>query len=146
MTGPPPKPYIARAGVALCICAFLLGILIGALHLLAWLKNGVSEDYSFGAFLDDIRLGRPHITWVGIQHILDWVMAQSAAFVLIVGGTLLGWLFGLYTEDYGKQLAKYESDQRTAKIDADRQVREAEREAARLRQEERRAQRPPPFS
>lgn len=138
---PPEKPYLAWAAIAAGFVALLAGIVLATLHVLGWLINGVSVQYPTAALFHDIGLGYPSVSWVGVQRIIDWIMACSAAGVLFISGGVLAGLGSASTEDYDKRLRDFQSKETFRKIEEERNERNAEKEARERRAAETRARR-----
>lgn len=91
---PPPYPYVARGmswiGLAL-VCA---GLCLGAYYVYTVLRYGHWYHYPLTELFADAGLGYPHVSWVGVQRLIDFIMqcpTGIVSFVLgiaIFGGTL----------------------------------------------------------
>lgn len=99
----PPKPYGAYAALWIGGGMMIFGAGLGIAHAYEWLRYGASGSYHVSALFADIPLGYPRVSWVGVQSVIDWIMASPAGWVLFISGGLLCWIGGAYSDDYDKQ-------------------------------------------
>ena len=96
------------------------------------------------ALFADMNLAYPAVTWVGLQRMIDWIMASSAAAFLFISGGFLAWIGNAYDRDYWEQMRAFVRAQDMARIEAEREERAekaAEDKERDRRKEENRARR-----
>ena len=116
--------------------AVLAGIITGGLHLLSWLQDGVWPSYSTAQMLRDLGLGEPRVSWVGVQKILDWILAASAVGFLVWGGLMLTGIGSMMWEAHEGRSRDFERRRRERESERIATEREARYAAAREREAE----------
>ena len=112
----PRKPHVAKILVVVGSIAMFAGLWIFIVGLYRWLRyGGVLYDYSMATLFADVGLGYPVVSWVGAQHVIDWIMTSPAWIVLFVGSMIVvgGSLYRI--DRYRSRLATYEHRQESAR-------------------------------
>ena len=75
---------LSRVGcwIAAIFCFTVVALLILGWQAYTWLKTGVWPLLPVAAVPDWIGLARPEISWMGLQRILDWLLACSISGLL----------------------------------------------------------------
>ena len=64
-------------------------------ELLTWLKTGVWPDLTVAEGIAWLGWPEPTFSWVGVQRILDWIMASDLSGALTISGWLLFVILGI---------------------------------------------------
>jgi hypothetical protein len=100
MIAEPKKPWIAYLMMWLGFFAMLGGLIIAVSQVFHWAKKGSSFSYPMTALFADLHIGHPKVSWVGIQNVIDWIMASPSLAVLWIGGAPLALLGGALVSGY----------------------------------------------
>jgi hypothetical protein len=80
--------------IGLLMMAGAGGIILA--HMYQWMKYGTWPSYSTVQLFRDVGLPYPRVSWIGVQHVIDWAMrAHAATFIFFCGlavAMLGGWL------------------------------------------------------
>jgi acetyl esterase/lipase len=102
---PPGKPFIGAVALVCGLAALLAGVAIYVTHQSH--RSGAAEPFSTAEFLASLGIEPPRLTWVGLQHDIDWIMASSAAAVLSCAGVILAGLGGARVLSWRRRKASF---------------------------------------
>lgn len=94
------------------------GPVIGLWHCYVWLKTAHWPTLR----VIDLVGGRPSITWLGLQQIIDWFLDLSLAWFLFVSGFLVFSVGLSWMERVGERVRSLRNARELAKVRADREA------------------------
>ena len=85
----PERSWVGRALVTVAALSLLWAGWLGIWHGYHWVRYGAGAPYSTRQLFVDLGIGHPSTTWVGLQRVVDGIMAWPAALFLLFAGLAL---------------------------------------------------------
>jgi len=101
---PSAKTYAGWGAKILGGVAVLAAVALALWHVFQFLRDGIWPNYPSARMLADLGIPSPGISWLALQHAIDWVLSWSAAGVLTCFGLILAFIGGFLTDSYDTRM------------------------------------------
>jgi hypothetical protein len=84
--------YLANTLFIVGLLMMLAALGLTFLHLIWWLRFGTWPEYSTMQLMNGLGLPYPHVRWIGVQKVIDFILRSWATIFLFFGGIGVAWL------------------------------------------------------